>query len=128
MPHFIVEHSANLNSQTDVQALCDIILDEALQTGYFEVGAIRVRAIECEHYAIADRHEKNSFANITLRLGAGRTLDDKQKIGDAIFAAATRQLMPLLNEPYFALSFGIEEIDPQLSWKQNAMHSRLRQK
>ncbi|PCI03902.1 MAG: 5-carboxymethyl-2-hydroxymuconate isomerase [Hyphomicrobiales bacterium] len=126
MPHFILEHSANLNGQTDVQALCDLILEEALQTGYFELGAVRVRAISCEKYAIADQHEKNAFINITIRMGAGRSADDKKKIGDAIFAAATKQLMPLLNEPYFALSLDIVEINPDLSWKKNTMHNRLR--
>lgn len=126
MPHFIVEHSANLNGQSDVQALCDCLREEALQTGYFELGAVRVRAISCEKYSIADQHEKNAFVHITIRMGAGRSGDDKKKIGEAIFAAATKQLMPLLNEPYFALSLDIEEINPELSWKKNAMHPRLR--
>ena len=126
MPHFILEHSANLNGQTDVQALCDIILKEALLTGYFEVGAVRVRAMSCENYAIADQLQQNAFVHITIRMGAGRSLDDKKKIGEAIFAAATKQLLPLLNEPYFALSLDIEEINAELSWKKNAMHKRLR--
>ncbi|MFK5977861.1 MAG: 5-carboxymethyl-2-hydroxymuconate Delta-isomerase [Rhizobiaceae bacterium] len=126
MPHFILEHSANLNGQTDVQALCDIVREEALQTNYFELGAVRVRAISCEQYSIADQHTKNAFVHITIRMGTGRSLDDKKKIGEAIFAAATKYLMPLLNEPHFALSLDIEEIDPNLSWKKNAMHKRLR--
>lgn len=126
MPHFTIEHSANLTDQTDIQELCDVVLRAALQTGYFELGAVRVRAVSCAAYSIADCLEQNSFAHITLRMGAGRSLEDKQKIGEAVFAVATNQLTKLLNNPYFALSFNIEEINPKLSWKKNALHPRLR--
>ncbi|MBL4601077.1 MAG: 5-carboxymethyl-2-hydroxymuconate Delta-isomerase [Rhizobiaceae bacterium] len=126
MPHFIVEYSANLDGRADIQTLCEAIREQALQTGFFEIGAIRVRAISCKNFAIADLDERNAFVHIKLRMGAGRSLDDKRSIGEAIFATASKQLKPLLDEPYFGLSFDIQEIDPQLSWKKNAMHPRLR--
>ena len=34
----------------------------------------------------------------------------------------------IFETPHFALSFEIREIDPQLSWKKNAIHLRLRGK
>ena len=42
------------------------------------------------------------------------------------FAAAEGALAPLFGSPHFALSLEIREIDPELSWKRNAMHARLR--
>ncbi len=126
MPHLTIEHSANLNAQSDVQGLCDVIHAAALATGFFELGAIRVRAVACEHYAVADRLPENSFAHITLRLGRGRSTADKMAIGEAIFAAADRHFAPLLAKPHFALSFEIVEIDGDMSWKKNAIHPRTR--
>lgn len=126
MPHFTIEYSANLDGKTDVQRLCDAVLDAAIATGVFELGAIRVRAIRCEAYAIADRLPGNAFVDVSLRIGAGRPVETRKRIGDAVFAAMERFLEPLFRTPHFALSLEIREIDPELSWKKNAIHSRLR--
>lgn len=126
MPHFSIEYSANLNDRSDVQGLCDAIHAAALATGFFELGAVRVRAIRYAHYAVADKLPENAFAHITLRLGRGRSAADKKAIGDTIFAAADKFFAPLLASPYFALSFEIVEIDGDLSWKKNAIHPRTR--
>ena len=126
MPHFSIEYSSNLDGEVDVQALCDAILAEMKASGLFELGAIRVRAIRCDAYAIADSLPKNAFIDMNLRMGTGRSTTDRERVGAAIFDAATNYLAPLLAEPHFALSFEIREIDPALSWKRNAMHPRLR--
>ncbi len=109
-----------------MSALCSALHGAALDTGYFELGAVRVRAIRSEDYAIADKHIDNAFAHIIMRLGRGRSEADKKEIGDRIFATAQRSLASLLASPYFALSFEIVEIDGDLSWKENAMHQRIR--
>jgi 5-carboxymethyl-2-hydroxymuconate isomerase len=126
MPHFTIEHSANLDGQADVQGLCDVIHAAAMATGFFELGAVRVRAVSCKHYAVADRLPENAFAHITLRLGKGRSAADKKSIGETIFAAADRHFAALLAKPHFALSFEIVEIDGDMSWKKNAIHPRTR--
>lgn len=128
MPHFTIEYSANLDGKTDMQGLCEAVLDAALATGIFEPGAIRVRAIRCDAYAIADRLPENGFVDISVRLGAGRSIETRRRIGDAVFAAMERFLEPLFGTPHFALSLEIRDIDPEVSWKKNAIHPRLRGK
>jgi 5-carboxymethyl-2-hydroxymuconate isomerase len=126
MPHLTVEYSANLDRRADVAGLCDALLEAVLASGLFETGAVRVRAIRCDEYAIADRLPENAFVDLNFRIGAGRTVEDKKRAGEAIFAAAENALAPLFDSPHFALSLEIREIDPELSWKRNAMHARLR--
>jgi 5-carboxymethyl-2-hydroxymuconate isomerase len=92
----------------------------------FETGAIRVRAIRCDHFAIADGDPRNSFLDVSLRIGAGRDLATRKRIGDQIFEAMKTFLATLFEEKYFALSFEIREIDPDLSYKKNSIHERLR--
>lgn len=128
MPHCQIEYSANLHGRVDVAALCDRLLATILETGLFEVGAVRVRAFRADAHAIADRHADNGFIDISFRIGTGRSAEEKQRAGEAIFAAATDQLSPLFATPHFALSLEIREIDPVLSWKKNAIHPRLRAK
>lgn len=128
MPHFTLEYSANLDGKVDFDALCRVILKTALGTGLFELGAPRVRAFRAEHYAIADDLPENAFIDMQLRMGAGRSAEDKKAAGEAIFAAVTGHLSTLFATPHFALSLEIREIDPDLSWKKNAIHPRLRGK
>ena len=126
MPHFNIEYSANLEGTVDLPTFCQHIRRAALSTGVFETGAIRVRAIRCDHFAIADGDPRNSFLDVSLRIGAGRDLATRKRIGDQIFEAMKTFLATLFEEKYFALSFEIREIDPDLSYKKNSIHERLR--
>lgn len=126
MPHFTFEYSANLEDRLDLTALCETTLEAALSTGIFEIGAVRVRMLRCDHYAIADRLPENAFLDLSLRLGSGRSMEDKKRVGETILAAVTEFCAPLFETPHFAFSFEIREIDPDLSWRKNAIHPRLR--
>ncbi|EEX85072.1 5-carboxymethyl-2-hydroxymuconate isomerase [Brucella ceti B1/94] len=79
-------------------------------------------------YAVADLLPQNGFIDMSFRIGVGRSDEEKRKTGEAIFATVTEFLAPLFATPHFALTLEIREIDPQLSWKKNAIHPRLRQK
>ncbi|MDR3376833.1 MAG: 5-carboxymethyl-2-hydroxymuconate Delta-isomerase [Ancalomicrobiaceae bacterium] len=126
MPHFSFEYSANLDGRVNFDALAGLVLDTILATGLFEVGAVRVRAFRAEAYAIADRLTENAFIDMSFRIGVGRSAAEKKRVGEALFAAAADRLSDLFATPHFALSLEIREIDPDLSWKKNAMHARLR--
>lgn len=127
MPHFTMEYSANLDDAVDFPALCKAVHETILATGLFELGAIRVRALRAEAYAVADLLPQNGFIDMSFRVGRGRSDVEKRETGEAIFATVTRFLAPLFETPHFALTFEIREIDPELSWKKNAIHPRLRQ-
>lgn len=128
MPHLTIEYSANMEGRADLDGLCGRLLETVLETGLFEVGAVRIRALKADHYAIADRLPENSFIDLTFRIGAGRSTEEKKRTGEALFAAASAVLAPLFETPHFALSLEIREIDAELSWKKNAIHPRLRGK
>ena len=128
MPHLTLEYSANLDGRVDMPALCGELSQAILDTGLFEHGAVRVRALRADAYAVADRLPENAFIDMSFRIGAGRTAADKKRAGMAIFAAANAFLAPLFAAPHFALSLEIREIDAELSWKNNAIHPRLRNK
>ena len=128
MPHLTIEYSANLDGKADMAGLCGAIHAAMLASGLFELGAIRVRAVRCADYAVADLLTENAFADLRLRIGTGRSAEDKARAGELIFAAATAYFAVLFQAPHFALTLDITELDPALSWKKNAIHPRLRAK
>ncbi|GBQ92363.1 5-carboxymethyl-2-hydroxymuconate isomerase [Acetobacter nitrogenifigens DSM 23921 = NBRC 105050] len=126
MPHLSIEYSANLRESVDLTTLCVRLRDAILETGLFEVGAVRVRAFEASAWAVADMLPENAFIDMSFRIGEGRTLDEKKRAGEAIFSTAAMVTGQLLEKSNFALSLEIREIDSRLSWKKNSMHGRLR--
>ena len=128
MPHVTLEYSANLASSAGMQAHCRLVHQTMMASGLFELGALRVRALRCESYAIADEQAGNAFLDVAVRIGGGRSAAEKKKLGESLFAALTEAFTDKLASPHFALSLEIREIDPDLSWKKNSMHARLRGK
>lgn len=127
MPHFRIEYSANLAGKFNAAEFCRAVHRAILETGLFELGAIRVRAFEAAAYAIADQLPENAFIDMNFKVGEGRSAEQLQQAGEHVFASAREYLAPLFTTLHFALSFQIEEINGKLSWKNNAMHARLRQ-
>ncbi len=125
MPHFTIEYSAALDRRIDMAAVVELVRREAVATGIFPLGGIRVRAIPCPHVAIADGTEGLNFLAMVLRLGEGRDLAARQKAGARIFGALSRHLDALFAEGGFALSFDMQLNDPATSWKRNSIHERV---
>ena len=128
MPHVTIEYSASLDAQVDMKDFCRVVKNQMLASGLFELGAIRVRAVCCDAFAIADEAPENAFIDVSIRVGAGRSLDDKKYLGEGLIAAMTSQLIKQFATENFALSLEIREIDADLSWKKNTIHARLRGK
>ncbi|WP_136658535.1 5-carboxymethyl-2-hydroxymuconate Delta-isomerase [Nitratireductor sp. XY-223] len=125
MPHLSIEYSANLESEIDMAAFCDRLREAAIETGAFAKAGIRVRAIRCEHYAIADGSPGHGFIDMSVRLRGGRTLDVRKAATEAIFAAARDHLADLIKTRPIALSLEMRDIDPELSPKLNTIRDHI---
>lgn len=126
MPHFTLEYSANLDSRVDMAEVVQVVRKAAVETGIFPLGGIRVRAVRCEHYAIADGRADFGFLDMVLRLGEGRELATRKKAGEHIFKALSGYLDPVFAQGKFALSFDMQINDRETSWKRNNIHDVLK--
>jgi 5-carboxymethyl-2-hydroxymuconate isomerase len=127
MPHFTLEYSANLDARVDIGKVVEVVRKAAVETGIFPLGGIRVRAVGCEHYAIADGNPDLGFIAMVLRLGEGRDLATRQKAGEHVFKALSGFLDPVFANSKFALSFDIQINDKEMSWKRNNIHEALQE-
>jgi 5-carboxymethyl-2-hydroxymuconate isomerase len=126
MPHFTIEYSANLEAHVDMAKVVEIVRRAAVETGIFPLGGIRVRAIRCEEYAIANGDPQLCFLDMVLRLGEGRDLSTRKKAGEHIFRALSAYLDPVFAGCKFALSFDMQINDKETSWKRNNIHEALK--
>ncbi len=125
MPHFTLEYSGNLDGRLDMAKAVEVVRKAAVEAGIFPMGGIRVRAVRCEHYAIADGNPDLGFIAMVLRLGEGRDLPTRQKAGEHVFKALSGFLDPVFADSKFALSFDIQINDKDMSWKRNNIHEAL---
>ena len=126
MPHFTLEYSGNLDARVDMGKVVEVVRKAAVETGIFPLGGIRVRAVRCEHYAIADGNPDLGLLAMVLRLGEGRDLATRKKAGEHIFKALSACLDPVFANSKFALSFDMQINDKETSWKRNNIHDVLK--
>ena len=126
MPHLVIQYSENIEPRIDMKQLCNQLNNTMCASDLFPKGGVRVRAYPAAAYSIADQHQKNTFIDLVLRIGAGRTQDQKREFGQILINQVSETCSDLLKEPHFALSLEIIEIDPDLSWKVNTIHPRLK--
>ena len=126
MAHLILQYSCELEKKYDFQDLANNLRKVMVETTLFPVGGIRVRALPTQINSIADGDSLNVYVDLVLRMGSGRTLSDKQKIGKDLMKFLEFYFKNEIKEEYFALSLEIIDINPGLSWKLNTIHSRLK--
>jgi 5-carboxymethyl-2-hydroxymuconate isomerase len=128
MPHFTIEYSANVATRTDMAAVVELVRRAAVEAEIFPLGGIRVRAIRCDDYAIADGNPEFGFLAMILRLGEGRDLAARKRAGEHIFKELAAYLEPVFQSSHFSLSFEMVEITGETSWKKNNIHHYLKSK
>ncbi len=127
MPHFIVEYTRNIASEADIPALLRKANETLLAQGdVYPIGALRSRAIELVDWYIADGAEDYAFVHATLKIGAGRAREIRQRTGDALFEMMKTHFAELHARRYLALSLEIYEFDEAGTWKHNNIHARFR--
>jgi 5-carboxymethyl-2-hydroxymuconate isomerase len=128
MAHIVVEYSANLGGQFDLDRFLRAIHQAALATGVFPIGGIRTRAYAAEHYVIADGHPDNVFVHISLRVGHGRDVETRKRACEAIFVTACDELAALYERLPLGIALEMQEIDPVLTFKKNNLHEYVKRR
>ena len=117
MPHVIVEYSSNLETGLNAKTLVDALHRTIAQSGLFDLPAIRTRALPRAVYRIADGKPENVFLHIVARIRRGRTVEERQKLGNALLDTAKAAVGVLPAAPPIALSVEIHEIDPDMLFR-----------
>ena len=123
MPHFIAECTDNIREQADLPGLFAKVNEALAATGIFPRGGIRSRAHWLDTWQMADGKHDYAFVHMTLKIGAGRSLESREEVGEMLFALIKTHFAELMASRYLALSFELDELHPPLNYKQNNVHA-----
>ncbi len=120
MAHFILEYSDNLGETDEsIQQLFADLHDAAESTGLFPRKGLRGRAYVCHQYRMADGNPEHTFAHLEIKLGVGRSLEDRKSAADLIFAVYSKHFESHFESHGMALSFEMKELEPVTKFNKN---------
>ncbi|MEJ8835429.1 5-carboxymethyl-2-hydroxymuconate Delta-isomerase [Ramlibacter sp. AN1133] len=129
MPHCVILYTPNIETRTDVGALCRKLADTMLtihdEAGkqVFPTGGTRVLAYPAAHYAVADGEEDYAFVYINVRMGAGRSAEVQQKAGDRLMEVVREHFAPLFAQELIGITLQIDESPGQVyDGKHSTLH------
>ncbi|BDG37371.1 5-carboxymethyl-2-hydroxymuconate Delta-isomerase [Parageobacillus sp. VR-IP] len=129
MPHFILEYTDNLSEEANIRELLRKIHEVLIsRSDLFPIGGIRSRAIPLKEYYVADGTEDDAFVHGTLKIGAGRSEEDKRAVCEEIFRVMKEHFAPLFEKRYLALSLELYEFSEAGTYKHNNIHQRYRKR
>jgi 5-carboxymethyl-2-hydroxymuconate isomerase len=128
VPHITVEYSSNLDNDISPQRVVDDIHAAVLATGVFELAAIRVRTARRDVYAVADKDPANAFIAVTMRIGPGRSPEERRRGAQAVMDVLEKACAGFWTSRGVALSVDVAEIDNTATLRKNNLHQRMKDK
>lgn len=126
MAHFIIEYTDNIKREADIPGLLKKINGVLIShSDLFPIGGIRSRAHELSDYRVADGTEDDAFVHAILKIGSGRSEEDKKRVCDEIFNTIKSHFAALFASRYLALSMELVEFD-RPTYKHNNIHDRYK--
>lgn len=126
MAHFVLEYSDNLDqNDASIQALLSALHEAAEATGLFPLKGLRSRAYCCSQYRMADGNPEHGFAHLEVKLGVGRSMEDRQAAADAFFKVFGGHFAEQVAQRGIALSFEMRELEPVLKFNKNNVQDYL---
>jgi 5-carboxymethyl-2-hydroxymuconate isomerase len=132
MSHMTLEYSANLRAAGRFAELCRKLSQfmsglELEGKPVFPPGGVRVRAIACDDYCIADGSlEDAGFVHAILKIGAGRSDAAKTATCSGLFDIMKAHFAAQFANQGLALSLEFLEFSESGTLKHNNLHARLR--
>jgi 5-carboxymethyl-2-hydroxymuconate isomerase len=127
MPHFYLEYTDNIKAEARIPELLRKVAKViANQNGAFQVGGIRVRAIELKEYVVADGQEDDAYVHATFKIARGRSQEVIKKACDELFETMKEHFAELYAKRYFALSLDYADFGEMGTYKHNNIHSRFK--
>ncbi len=85
MPHIIIEHSDNL--ETNATHIMRVVYDVVIDSQLFSPEAVKGRTVSFRHWLLPGNAQH--FVHITIAILSGRTVKNRTELSQAVFKAVT---------------------------------------
>ena len=132
MSHMTLEYSGNLRHGGGFTDLCRKLAQymtalEVDGSPVFPPGGVRVRAIACDDYGIADGTVRDAgFVHAILKIGAGRSDTAKQATCVGLFDIMKAHFAEMFAKRGLALSLELNEFSETGTLKHNNLHAHFK--
>lgn len=126
MAHLILEYSDNLDQDdASIQVLFETLIKTAVDTGLFPLKGLRCRAYKCQQHRMADGNPDHGFAHLEIKLGVGRSMEERKSAADALFEVYSAHFAEQYEQHGMAISFEMRELEAILKFNNNNMQKFL---
>lgn len=126
MAHFVLEYSDNIGVEAlSVQVLFERLHAAAVATDLFPLKGVRSRAYACSDYRIADGNPEHVFIHLSVVVGAGRSLAERESVSKVLFKEYVDHFEMLFDKCGVAMSFEMRELEPLLKYNRNNIEAYL---
>lgn len=126
MAHFVLEYSDNISNEVlNLQRLFADLHQAAMDTGIFPLKGIRSRAYACQDYRLADGNPEHMFVHLTVLLGVGRSLEEREAAAKNFFSVLENHFASCFETRGVAMSFEMKELEPVLKYNKNNIQDYL---
>lgn len=126
MAHFVLEYSDNIDKNSlALQDLFSKLHQAADDTGLFPLKGIRSRGYACHDYRMADGNPEHMFVHLEVKLGAGRSMEEREAAAESFFAVLTQHFADSFEQRGVAMSFEMKELEPVLKYNKNNIQDYL---
>ena len=128
MPHVVVQYTANLEPEANIDALCrslaEVIVAQRDGAGgrLFPIGGTRVLAYPTPHFAVADGAPDRAFVYLNARIAAGRERALVTAAGEAMMAVVRSHFAKLFASRAVGITLQIDEGAPVFDAKHSSLH------
>ncbi len=127
MSHFVLEYSDNIDAQTlAIQSLFEKLHTAARDSGIFPYKGVRSRGYVCHDYRMADGNPRHMFVHLSVLIGPGRTMEEKEGVAKQFFAILKQHFAKCFDERGVAMSFEMKELEPVLKYNANNIQDHLK--
>lgn len=126
MAHFILEYSANLDSEAlALEQLFSKLHTTVAQSGVFPLAGMRSRAYCADHYYIANGDANHAFVHLNFKIGTGRSEQEKANAFELMKKVLLDHLDAIYQSRALAISAELNELPEKLRHNANNIREYL---
>ena len=117
MPHLVLEYSANVPDEPDLDLVLRRLHEAMTTVGPFDLSNVKSRAVRREPFRVADGAPGRAFVHLTVSVLAGREARVLRETGDALLAVLRESFPGARTGLGCDLTVEMREMQPGLYFK-----------